>query len=122
MSYDLREFKVWIKAREFRREVSKVARKFPPEERYLLVQQLLRSSRSVSANIAEGHGRFHRQENIQFCRIARGSLSESYDHLTVALDEGYVDMERITNFEAQIDELHRMINAYISFLERKKET
>jgi four helix bundle protein len=39
------------------------------EEKYALTSQLRRSSRSISDNIAEGYGRFHYQENIQFCRI-----------------------------------------------------
>jgi len=49
-----------------------------------------RASRSVNHNIAEGYGRFPFQENIQFCRIARGSLFETLDHGIIALDEGYI--------------------------------
>ena len=48
----------------------------PKQEEYKLKDQLMRCLRSVTNNIAEGYGRFHYQENIQFCRISRGSLYE----------------------------------------------
>ena len=62
-----------------------------PTKKNRLIDQVIRSSRSITANIAEGHGRYHYQENIQFCRTARGSLTESLDHLICALDEGFID-------------------------------
>ena len=48
-----------------------------------------RASVSISNNIAEGHGRWHHQENIQFCRISRGSVEEIIDDINVCIDEGY---------------------------------
>lgn len=85
------DLNVWKEARKFRSAISKIAKGFPLEEKYKLTDQMLRSSRFVTANIAEGYGRFHYQENIQFCRQARGSLMETLDHLICALDEKYVD-------------------------------
>jgi four helix bundle protein len=58
---------VYKSCRNFRIEVSKIVRKnFPKEERFLLSAQLLDAARSITANLAEGFGRFHYQENIQF--------------------------------------------------------
>ncbi len=85
---------VWIKSREMRNRISKLTKDFLSEEKYRLTDQMIRAPRSVTANIAEGYGRYHYQENIQFCRQARGSLFELVDHLTVALDEKYLDEER----------------------------
>jgi len=84
------DLEIWKKSRSFRNEIAEVSKSFPDFEKFKLVDQIIRSSRSVTANIAEGHGRFHYQENIQFCRTARGSLLETFDHLTVALDEKYI--------------------------------
>ncbi|AMQ54759.1 four helix bundle protein [Algoriphagus sanaruensis] len=84
------DFEVWKKGREVRLFVQKVVKNFPPEEKYALAIQIRKSSRSITNNIAEGYGRFFYQENIQFCRISRGSLSESLDHMIVAFDEGYI--------------------------------
>jgi four helix bundle protein len=80
----------WKKASALRRRVSSLTKTFPKEEKYRLVGQMVRASRSVTANIAEGFGRFHYQEYIQYCRQARGSLYVILDHLTVAFEEHYL--------------------------------
>lgn len=59
---------VWIKSRELRNNISKLSKSFPAEEKYKLIDQMIRASRSVTTNIAEGYGRYHYQENIQYCR------------------------------------------------------
>ena len=82
---------------------------------------MVRASRSITANIAEGHGRFHFQENIQFCRVARGSITECLDHLICAFDCGYISKELVDNFEKEIEEISRMINGYINYLKKKKQ-
>jgi len=63
---------------------------FPSIENFSLTSQIRRSSRSVGNIIAEGFGRFHYKENVQFCRMARGSLNETLDHGIIAKDEGYI--------------------------------
>ncbi|TLD40549.1 MAG: hypothetical protein JETT_3186 [Candidatus Jettenia ecosi] len=62
---------VWKEARELREEIPKLTKKLPVNERFRLSDQMIRASRSVTANIAEGYGRYHFQENIQYCRQAR---------------------------------------------------
>ena len=73
--YNLDDFELYNKAREFRKKVYTVIKKLPAAEKYALDPQMRRAAISVTNNIAEGHGRWHYQENIQFCRMARGSLS-----------------------------------------------
>ena len=68
-----------------------MTKKFPKEELYCLVSQIRRAAISVHSNVAEGYGRYNFQENIQFCRIARGSINEVLDQLYAALDEKYID-------------------------------
>lgn len=83
---DFRDLEIWKLAKELRKEVHLLCKNFPIEEKYRLADQLIRALRSVTANIAEGYGRFHYKEIIQFCRQARGSLYKCLDHLTVCLD------------------------------------
>lgn len=87
--HSFEELEVWKKARSLRKEISSLVKTFPNEEKYRLTDQIIRSSRSSTSNIAEGFGRFHYQENIQFCRQARGSLTETIDHLLCAFDEKF---------------------------------
>ena len=85
------EFNVYKKAIIVRKEMRKLALSFPSEEKYQLTDQLIRSTRKCPAQIAEGHGRYHYQENIQYCRIARGSLYETIDHLICANECDYMN-------------------------------
>jgi four helix bundle protein len=114
------ELNVWKKARELRKRLRELLKQFPSEERYRLSDQIIRASRSITANIAEGHGRFHYQENIQFCRTLRGSLSEVLDHLTVALDEHYITAAQLDEYRNEIKEIERMLNGYIAYLKKRK--
>ena len=68
MINNFEELEVWKECRNLRIQVSIVVKTFPVEEKYRMIDQLIRASRSITANIAEGHGRFHYLENIQFCR------------------------------------------------------
>lgn len=104
-----------------RKEVFELVKTFPPEEKYRLADQLIRSTRKCAANISEGHGRFHWQENMQFHRIARGSLCESQDHLNVAQECGYIDLEVRDGLKSDIQITIKMINGYIKFLENQKK-
>lgn len=110
------DLEVWKKARIFRNEMFEFCKTLPSSEKYSLKDQILRASRSVTANIAEGHGRFHLKENIQFCRMARGSLSEVLDHLICAFDCDYLPKEDLEKHQLQINEVNRMMNGYINYL------
>lgn len=112
---------VYISGKAFRKEVVKTANTFPKEEKFLLTAQLKDSARSITANIAEGYGRYHYQEAIQFCRIARGSLMETYDHLSSAIDEEYITEKRYLELKQQYEHLLKLINGYISYLKRRKQ-
>ena len=114
------DLEAWKEARTLRILVSKRVRDFPTSEKYKLTDQSLRASRSITANIAEGHGRFHFQENIQFCRQARGSLTETLDHMICALDEGYISSENLNDIRNQYEQVLRLLNGYIGYLKKRK--
>jgi len=115
------ELEVWKVSREYRIECSKMEKTFPSFEKYKLCDQLVRSSRSIGDNIAEGHGRFHYQENIQYCRVSRGSLQESYNQIITAFDEEYISKERLGEMKAMRDRLLKLINGYMAWLKNQKE-
>ena len=115
------DLEVWKKARVFRNKIFNLTTNFPKEERYSLTDQLLRASRSVTANIAEGHGRYHFQENIRFCRIARGSLFEVLDHLICAADCQLITQEQLLGFKEELEQINRILNGYIGYLKKQKQ-
>ncbi len=118
---ELEELDVWKLSRDFRNDISKLVKTFPDKEKFSLISQIIRSSRSISANIAEGFGRYHFQENIQFCRQARGSLFETLEHLTCAYDEDYITKDIYEKFRNQVYGINKVLNGYISYLKKAKE-
>lgn len=111
----------WNACVDVRRWISSLTKTFPKEERFDLVSQMNRAARSTTANIAEGHGRFHYQENIQFCRTSRGSLYELMDHLTVAVDENFISEDVSGEGEILIRKGIALINGYIKYLQKQKD-
>jgi four helix bundle protein len=100
--------------------VCALAKTFPKEEKYLLVAQLLDAARSITANIAEGFGRYHYQENIQFCRQSRGSLSETMEHLITSYDENYIDKATLQTYNAKYKLCLKELNSYVKYLKAAK--
>lgn len=110
---DFRDLKVWQTGRVLRRRLYVLSRCLPSSERFNLFQQIRRAAVSMTANIAEGYGRYHYKENIQCCRISRGSAYELLDHLVTCQDEGYLPNEEFESFEANLMTFMRLINGYI---------
>lgn len=112
------ELEVWKKARLLKNEIFELTKNFPGEEKYRLADQIIRSYRSINANIAEGHGRYTYKDQLHFCIQARGSLSETFNHFIDALDCSYINEQQLTYFKDKIDEVARLLNGYISFLRK----
>ena len=117
---DFTDLEVWKKGKELRSCIYQLTQKFPKEEKNRLTDQIVRSSRSVTANIAEGYGRYHYQENIQFLRIARGSLMETKDHLLVANGIGALSQVEFEKCVGLVDDNEGLLNGYINYLKRKR--
>ena len=109
----------WKLARKLRVAVYSVIKELPTEERYDLASQMRRAAISCSANIAEGYGRFHYQENIQFCRISRGSMYETQDHLITCIDNEYISKELYDKiWELSLNAI-KVLDGYIRYLKKK---
>ena len=119
---DFRDLDVWKKCREIRVLIWKLCKKFPAEKKYKLTDQMIRASRSSTNNIAEGYGRFHFQENIQFCRQSRGSLFELIDHVLVAEECEYIDGKEKKELIEHIISAIRLVNGYVKYLRKRKDS
>ena len=112
------DLEVWQKARELKVEIFELVKSFPEIEKYRLCDQVIRSIRSVNANIAEGHGRFSFKDQLHFCIQARGSLSETDNHLIDALDCKYLSERIYQALKIKIETVKKLLNGYISFLRK----
>ena len=110
---------VWKKMRTLKIKIEKLAKTFPSEEKFRLSDQVIRSARSVNASFAEGHGRYTFPDRIHFCIIARGSLSETFNHLIDGYDCAYLSVEKLTEFKNEINEVEKILNGYINWLRQQ---
>ena len=74
----------------------------------------------MTANIAEGYGRYYYQEYTQYCRQGRGSLYEVIDHLTVAEEEQYITKEELNEYKLEIAKCLAVLNGFINYLAKAK--
>lgn len=94
----------------------------PKDEKYRLADQLLRASRSGTANIAEGYGRFHYLDTAKFCSNARGSVYEVLDHLITAEIEMFMSPELLATGRQKVETAIRLLNGYIHYLQNRAKT
>ncbi|MBS1503159.1 MAG: four helix bundle protein [Bacteroidetes bacterium] len=113
------ELETWRQARKIRMMIFQLVKEFPQEEKFRSADQLVRCSRSITNNIAEGHGRYHYKDNVKFCVIARGSLSETLDHMIIAKDEGIIADSTLDAFRKEFDQCLKLLNGYIHFIKKK---
>jgi len=112
------ELEVWKRARILKNQIKELTVSFPADERFRLTDQIIRSSRGINATIAEGHGRYTFKDQINFCIMSRGSLSETHNHLIDALDCEYINQETLERFKTIIDEVGKLLNGYIAYLRK----
>lgn len=115
-----KDLDLWQVAREFRKRICRLSRLLPSDERFNLTSQMRRAGLSLTNNIAEGHGRYHYQENIQFLRQSRGSLEELLDDLTLCTGENYLAPQEIKAAEEEAARVRLLLNKYIGYLKQKK--
>lgn len=83
------DLEVWKEARFLASEIYLVTKSYPKDEMFGLVSQMRRCAVSVPSNIAEGCGRNHPKDSIQFFFIARGSIYELETQLYISFDQNY---------------------------------
>jgi len=118
--FRLDDFELYKVARELRKRTYLLIKQLPHEERYALANQMRRAAISVTNNIAEGHGRWHYQENIHYCCVARGSVDELIDDFNTCLDEQYGQQSLAEELKVEAYDLIRRLNSYIVYLQKSK--
>jgi four helix bundle protein len=107
---------IWQKGIALVKEIYKLTKKFPREEKFGLMIQIQRSAVSVPSNIAEGQARQHSKEFRQFLFTALGSLAELDTQLNIALELNYISQDEVIDIDQKITDIRRMIRGLLSRL------
>lgn len=109
---------VWQKTFALLRDVYKITRSFPPEEKFALTDDLRRAANSCVHNIAEGYGRYEARDKTRFYKISRGSAYEAISQILVAEAESYTTSSVAENLIIKYKDVIEELNALIHSLEK----
>ncbi len=100
--------------------IREMVKRLPPEEKFDLATQVRRSSKSVTANIAEGYGRYHYLDSLYKYSIERGELNETLSHVINANVLGYIDQAMFDSLYTLIRETEQTLNGYMAYVQRQR--
>ena len=115
------DMSVWQKASELDVRIFNLTESLPRKEHYGLTSQIRRSALSVSGNIAEGFGRKHTRDKLNFYYHSRGSLAETKSHLIYGRKVGYFDKKEFEDLLNFSDEIWKELNSLINSLTKKSQ-
>ena len=117
--HNFRNLNVYKDSIELVKEVYSLVNKFPVEERYMLANQMCRSSISIPSNIAEGSSRTSDKDLKRFIEIAMGSAFELETQLTIAFDLGYVQEKDFKTAMELTERVEKRLNAFHKAVKRR---
>lgn len=114
-----KDLKAHQKAFSFKMDISHASKRFPPEEKYALTDQIRRSSRSVTVKLAQAY----RKRRYQAYFISKlidcdGENSETQSWLQFALACGYLSDELANQLVAKSEEIGKMLSFMIDYPEK----
>ena len=112
MSYT--DLDVWKESRILVKMVYDIVSQYPREELFGLQSQLKRSAVSIPSNIAEGCGRNHRKDSLQFFYVARGSAYELETQLYLSFDLNFLSEEKLNHLLHKLQAIRMLLSGLIN--------
>ncbi len=113
------EINVYTEALDFSNQIWTFCRQFDYFEQQTVGIQLVKSADSISANIAEGFGRYHFKDNLNFCYYARGPVEETKDWLRKAFQRNLIATDDSIKTNQEIDVIARKLNGFINSIKAR---
>jgi four helix bundle protein len=114
MAFIFEKLDVYQKAVDFADKICELTNNFV-KGNYYLADQLNRAALSISTNIAEGNGRYHKADRINFFRIARGSAFECVPILEICNRKGLIDTEKAPALKSELEDICKMLSGLINY-------
>ncbi|MBU0597398.1 four helix bundle protein [Patescibacteria group bacterium] len=122
MTGQIKSFKdldAWKEGHKFVLGIYTIASKLPKKEQFGLISQMERAAVSITSNIAEGFSRYYFKDKIRFYYMARGSVSELQNLLTIALDLDYIKEKLYKELFDQSTRILSLINGLINSISKQ---
>lgn len=112
---DYKNLDVWEQGLKTTRLIYESTRSFPNTEKFGITNQMRRAGVSVMSNIAEGCGRRHQKDRLQFFYISRGSLYELESQLIIARELGYIGVSAFEVTNTNVQKTKMILNGFIAY-------
>jgi four helix bundle protein len=119
MSFAFEKLHVYQRSITFANAICTLTRDLP-RGYFFLADQLNRAALSISANIAEGNGRFTKPDRKNFFGIARGSVQECVPLLELAVRQKLLTPDLHANLKADLEEIAKMLSGLINGLSERQ--
>ena len=110
-TYSFESLAVWQESRTLSRDIYKLTKLYPEEEKYGLVSQMRRACISIGSNLAEGTSRVSFLDQARFTEISFGSLMELLNQLILSFDLEYIKEETLSRIRLMIDSMGYKMNS-----------
>lgn len=111
--FNFQKLNVWIKAKKYGTELYKISDRLPSKYRFSFADQLIRAGLSITNNIAEGCGRSTKLDQKHFYVMAKGSVYETVNILTVLNDLGFIVSDDLKRLTCEAEEICKMLSGLI---------
>ena len=111
------KLEVWQNARKLVKEIYKISRNFPDEERFGITNQIRRASTSITANIAAGVSRNTNKDKSKFINIAYSTSIEVINFLILSWDLDFISEEKYIELREKTELITNQLNSFNKSLE-----
>lgn len=119
---DYKDLDLWKASRKLVNSIYRITKPFPSYESFGLTLQLRRCAVSIPSNIAEGIGRNHTKDTVQFLFVARGLLFELETQIYIASDQDYIMNDDLFCILDEIETCKKLLNGFIGYHQHKLKT
>jgi len=116
MNYKLEDLEVYNLSEIISDKIWKIVTGWEYFAKDTIGKQLCRAADSISANIAEGYGRYHFKENKNFCYYSRGSILEVKSFLRKSKNRNLISEDCYLELYTELQTVHFKLNAYIKYI------
>lgn len=109
--FSFEKLEVWIKSKEFTKQIYTITLKFPDTEKFGLISQLRRASISIASNIAEGSARKSFKDKAHFSTIAFGSAVEVLNQLIISFELNFISETDYLELRKMLESITNKINS-----------
>jgi four helix bundle protein len=118
MAFRFQSWQVYKDARALRKEINQILKTFPPEERYVLIDQMKRAMLSVMLQIAEGSERKTEKDKNLFINRSLTSLFEIVSCLDCSFDDKYINEKQYNDLTLKAENIAKQLRGFEKYIRK----